>query len=99
MWTDTKGYEVIHGLWKSVDFLLKVLGTTGRRRLGVVHSSGDKPRGYPVDIRWTAVDNGRRLDDCGPRPGFVPRLPTCQSPVDNPLTCANAGSPHYAQDR
>jgi hypothetical protein len=30
MWTDTKGYEVVHRLWKSVDFLLKVLGTTGR---------------------------------------------------------------------
>jgi hypothetical protein len=30
MWTDTKRHEVVHRLWKSVDFLLKVLGTTGR---------------------------------------------------------------------
>jgi hypothetical protein len=45
MWTDTKGYEVIHGLWKSVDFLLKVLGTTSRDRRDVIPRAGDKPRG------------------------------------------------------
>jgi hypothetical protein len=30
MWTDTKRYELTHSLWTGVDFLLKVLGTTGR---------------------------------------------------------------------
>jgi hypothetical protein len=99
MWTDTKSHEVVHRLWTGVDFLLKVLGTTGPERPGVVHSPGDKPGGYPVDSRWTTVDNRDRLDDCGRRPGFVPRLPTCESPVDNPLTCTNVSSPHYAQDR
>jgi hypothetical protein len=30
MWTDTLGDEAAHSLWTGVDFLLKVLGTTGR---------------------------------------------------------------------
>ena len=30
MWTDTKRHDFVHGLWTRVDFLLKVLGTTGR---------------------------------------------------------------------
>ena len=99
MWTDTRSDGPVHLLWRSVDFLLKVLGTTGPYRLGVVPRAGDKPRGYPVDNRWTAVDNRRRVGDCGRGPGFVPGLPTGKPPVDNLLTSEDAGSPHYAQPR
>jgi hypothetical protein len=28
MWIDTESHIVSHSLWRSVDFLLKVLGTT-----------------------------------------------------------------------
>ncbi len=59
MWTDTESHSDFHRLWKRVDFLLKKLGTTGRKRPDVVHMPGDKPRGYPVDSRWTTVDNPR----------------------------------------
>ena len=76
MWTDTESHDVVHRLWMPVDFLLKVLGTTGRYRLRVVHSPGDKLGGYPVDIRWTTVDNRRRLDECGREPTLSPWLPT-----------------------
>ncbi|TDO39471.1 hypothetical protein C8E87_3161 [Paractinoplanes brasiliensis] len=57
MWTDTESHLDFHRLWKRVDFLLKVLGTTGRWRTDAVHRPGYKTRGYPVDNRWTAVDN------------------------------------------
>jgi len=57
MWTDTERHKTFHSLWTPVDFLLKKLGTTGQLRLTAVHRSGDKVRGYPVDNRWTAVDN------------------------------------------
>ena len=30
MWTDTERHISVHRLWKGVDFLLKVLGTTSR---------------------------------------------------------------------
>ena len=99
MWTDTLRDISVHHLWKRVDFLLKVLGTTNRLRPDAMHRPGDKPGGYPVDSRWTAVDNRSQVDDCGHRPGFVPWLPTCESPVDNPLTCTNLSSPHFAQPR
>ena len=59
MWTDTESHPAFHRLWKRVDFLLKKLGTTGRKRPDVIHRSGDKTRGYPVDSRWTTVDNAR----------------------------------------
>ena len=98
MWTDTLRHFVVHGLWTRVDFLLKDLGRTTRYRPDAMHRAGDKPRGYPVDSRWTTVDNSSQVDDCGRRPGFVPWLPTCESPVDNPLTCTNLSSPHCAQD-
>ena len=45
MWTDTERHKVPHSLWRTVDFLLKVLGTTGRNRLNVMHRVGDKPGG------------------------------------------------------
>ena len=98
MWTDTKRHIAVHVLWTGVDCLLKKLGTTSRLRSDVVHRPGDKPGGYPVDSRWTAVDNRVRGDDCGHRPLFIPGFPTCESPVDNLLTCANSGSPQSAQD-
>ena len=97
MWTDTLRHISVHRLWKRVDFLLKVLGTTTRYRPDVMHRPGDKPGGYPVDSRWTTVDNRSPVDDCGRRPRFIPRLPTCESPVDNSLTSQNASSPQYAQ--
>jgi hypothetical protein len=99
MWTDTQRDKVVHRLWTAVDFLLKVLGTTGPRLPRVVHRAGDKPGGYPVDIRWTAVDNHGRAGDCGRRRGFIPWLPTGHSPVDNLLTSANASFPQFAQHR
>jgi hypothetical protein len=98
MWTGTESDMFTHTLWRSVDFLLKVLGTTGRRRLGVIPRAGHKPGGYPVDNRWTTVDNRPRGDDCGHRPRFVPRLPTGRPPVDNALTSADSSSPQSAQD-
>jgi hypothetical protein len=97
MWIGTESDMFTHTLWRSVDFLLKVLGTTGRKRPGVIPNPGHKPRGYPVDNRWTTVDNRPRVGDCGRRPGFVPRLPTSTPPVDNPLTSADDGSPQSAQ--
>src|SRR4051794_10512692 len=99
MWTDTLRHRLPHRLWTGVDFLLKDLGTTSLERPRVIPRPGHKPGGYPVDIRWTTVDNLSPVDDCGRRPGFVPWFPTCEPPVDNPLTCADESSPHYAQDR
>jgi hypothetical protein len=97
MWTSTERYIVVHDLWRDVDCLLKVLGTTHRLRPVVVPRAGDKPRGYPVDSRWTTVDNRGHVQDCGRRPRLIPWLPTCESPVDKPLTSANRGSPQSAQ--
>ncbi len=40
-----------------VDALLKVLGMTGSEAVSVVHRTGEKVGGLPVDNRWTTVDN------------------------------------------
>ena len=72
MWTNTESHLSVHRLWKLVDYLLKVLGTTGRKRYDVVHRPGHKPGGYPVDSRWTTVDNPVRLDSLWTGEGFRP---------------------------
>jgi len=79
--------------------LLKVLGTTTRRYRHVVPRGGEKPGGYPVDSRWTAVDNSGRQTACGSKRRSPPRFSTLKTPVDNSLTWADVGSPQFAQDR
>ena len=68
---------------RPVGSLLKVLGTTSIDVFRVVHRTGEKPGGLPVDNRWTTVD--KSVDDaaCGRRPGFTPRFSTAKPPVDN----------------
>ncbi|GAB3054723.1 hypothetical protein GCM10027186_02160 [Micromonospora schwarzwaldensis] len=65
-----------------VGSLLKALGMTVVRAVGVVHSPGEKTGGLPVDNRWTAVENPAAGGACGPGPRLYPGFSTAKPLVD-----------------
>ena len=68
---------------RPVGGLLKVLGTTSITLVPSVHSVGEKPRGLPVDNRWTTVDNLGADGACGSQHELYPWFSTAKPPVDN----------------
>lgn len=54
--------------------LLKVLGMTADERPSVIHRSGEKVGGYPVDNRWTTVDNRVHENRLWIGDGVLPQL-------------------------
>ena len=75
--------ELSTGEGRPVGILLKVLGTTSVEVVRPVHSTGEKPRGLPVDNRWTTVENLGADGTCGLRHGLYPWFSTAKPPVDN----------------
>ena len=65
-----------------VGILLKVLGTTVVEPPPVVHRSGEKVGGLPVDNRWITVDNLGTTPACGWPHRLHPRFSTGSPPVD-----------------
>ncbi|SCG49953.1 hypothetical protein GA0070613_1874 [Micromonospora inositola] len=68
---------------RPVGGLLKVLGTTSINVVRPVHNVGEKPRGLPVDNRWTTVENLGVGGACGEKHGLYPWFSTANPPVDN----------------
>jgi hypothetical protein len=73
---NTAGDHVVHACGWSVYTVLKVLGTAMINVRPVVHITGEKPGGKPVDNRWTTVDNGPVPTGCGRAARFEPGLST-----------------------
>ncbi|GGM01078.1 hypothetical protein GCM10012279_18340 [Micromonospora yangpuensis] len=66
---------------RAVHSLLKVLGKTRVRPARVIHRTGEKVCGYPVDNRWTTVDNFAVRAPCGQLREFYTGFSTANPPV------------------